>query len=136
MLKYCQHRGVDEDGKIICRKIARGDQEVTLAICDACPAAACNCGNLKFSLEKESDSTLTIRYGNGRTEVLEARPAGVHFVKAACSALMKPVDVHRDCSGCLLRKEGFVRDVIVAAQVDVVPAAPKVIPFPAAAHSR
>ena len=89
MLKYCQHRGVSDEGKVSCRKIAKGDQEVSLAICEACPAAACNCGHLRFSLEKEGESRLLIRYGNGRTEVLDGGTAGVRFTKSACAAQMR-----------------------------------------------
>ena len=129
MLKYCEYRGVSDEGKVTCRKIARGDQEVSLAICEACPAAACNCGHLRFSLEKESDSTVVIRYGNGHTEVLEAGPGGVRFAKSACAALLRPVDTHSDCTTCPLRSDGFVRDVIPALRIDATPVRAKVIPF-------
>ena len=130
MLTYCEYRGVSEEGKVTCRKIARGDQEVSLALCEACPAAACNCGHLRFSLEKENDSTVVIRYGNGRTEVLEGSPAGVRFSKSACAALLRPVDTQRDCTTCPLRSNGFVRAVIPAARIDAAPVRAKVIPFP------
>jgi hypothetical protein len=133
MLKYCQHRGVSEDGKVICRKIARGDQEVSLSICEACPAAACNCDHLRFSLEKEGESALVIRYGNGRTEVLESGPSGVHFTKSACAAQMRPVDTRTDCVGCPLRAGGFVRDVIPPSQINVLSPRAKILPFPKAA---
>lgn len=129
MLTYCEYRGVSEDGKVTCRKIARGDQEVSLAICEACPAAACNCGHLRFSLQKESDSTVVIRYGNGRTEVLESGPAGVRFSKAACAALLRPVDTRSDCADCPLRSDGFVHDVLPPLRLDAQPVRAKVIPF-------
>jgi hypothetical protein len=132
MLKYCQHRNVSEDGKVICQKIARGDQEVSLAICEACPAAQCNCGHLRFSLEKEGDTAVMIRYGNGRTELLEGGPSGVRLTKSACAAQLRPVDTRKDCVGCPLRSNGFVHDVIPPVQIDVMPARAKIIPFPTA----
>jgi hypothetical protein len=136
MLTYCQHRGVSEDGKVICHKIVRGDQEVTLAICEACPAAACNCGHLRFSLEKDGDSTVLLRYGNGRTEVLESGPAAVHFSKAACAAQMRSIDVHSDCVGCPLRTQGFVHQVIPAVHAEALPTRAKIIPFRPSAAAR
>lgn len=134
MLRYCQHRGVSEDGKVICHKIARGDQEVSLAICEACPAAQCNCGHLRFSLEKEGDSAVMIRYGNGRTELLESGPSGVRLTKSACAAHLRPVDTRKDCVGCPLRSNGFVHEVIPPVQIDVMPSRAKIIPFPKAAR--
>ncbi len=132
MLTYCQHRGVSEDGKVVCRKIGRGDQEVSLAICEACPAAACNCGHLRFSLEKQSETPVVIRYGNGRTEVLKSGPGGVRFTKSACAAQMRAIDTRTDCAGCPLRSDGFVREAIPLTHLDP-PARAKVIPFPKAA---
>ncbi len=134
MLKYCQHRGVSEDGKITCRKIAKGDQEVSLAMCDACPAAACNCGHLRFSLEKDGGSAVVIRYGNGRTEVLETGPAAVRFVKSACAAMLRPIDIRTDCAGCPLRTDGFVREVIPPLEAAILPVRAKIIPFPKTAE--
>lgn len=136
MLSYCQHRGVSEDGKVVCRKIGRGDQEVTLSICEACPAAACNCGHLRFSLEKEGDSPVVVRYGNGRSEVLDRGAQGVRLTKSACAVQLRTVDTRHDCNGCALRSEGFVRSIIPPSHVDVLPARAKVIPFPKTAGAR
>jgi hypothetical protein len=136
MLKYCQHRGVSEEGKVTCKKIARGDNEVSLTICEACPAASCNCGHLRFSLEKESDSAVVIRYGNGKTEVLEAGPSGVRLTKSACAAQLRPVDTRSDCVGCPLRGNGFVHDVLPPVQVDRAPARAKIVAFPKLAGGR
>jgi len=130
MSKYCQHRAVSDDGRITCRKIMKGDQEVSLAMCEACPAAAASCGHLRFSLEKEGGSAVVIRYGNGRTEVLETGPAGVSFVKAACAALLRPIDTRADCAGCLLRTEGFARELIPATELPAMPGRARIIPFP------
>ena len=136
MLKYCEYRGVSDDGKVTCKKIARGDQEVSLSICEACPAAASNCAHLRFSLEKDGDSAVVIRYGNGRTEVLEGGPAGVRLTKSACAAQMRPVDTHKDCVACPLRGAAFVHEVIPPVRVDAMPARAKVIPFPNVAAGR
>jgi len=136
MLTYCQNRGVSEDGKISCRKIGRGDQEVSLAICESCPAAAANCGHLRFSLEKEGESTIVLRYGNGRTEVLEGGPAGVHFTKAACAAQLRSIDPRTDCAGCPMRGEAFVRQVVPPAHVEPASVRAKVIPFPVALSAK
>jgi hypothetical protein len=136
MLTYCQNRGVSEDGKISCRKITRGDQEVTAAICESCPAAAANCGHLRFSLEKQGESTIILRYGNGRSEILEARPAGVRFTKAACAAQLRSIEPRQDCAGCPMRGEAFVRQVVPPAQVEVTPVRAKIIQFPARATGK
>jgi hypothetical protein len=136
MLRYCQHRGVSDEGKVTCKKIARGDNEVLLSICEACPAASCNCGHLRFSLEKENDSAVVIRYGNGKTEVLEAAPSGVRFTKSACAAQLRPVDTRTDCVGCPLRSNGFVHDVVPAVQVESSPLRAKIVAFPRAASGR
>jgi len=129
MLTYCQHRSVSEEGKVTCRKILRGDSEVSLAMCEACPAAQCNCGHLRFSLEKEGDTNVVIRYGNGKTDVLESGPSGVRFAKAACAAQLRPVDTKTDCTGCPLRSDGFVHNVMPPMRVEVSPVRAKVIPF-------
>ncbi len=129
MLTYCQHRGVSDEGKVTCKKISRGDNEVSLSICEACPAANCNCGHLRFSLEKEGESSVVIRYGNGRSELLEGSAGGVRFTKSACAAQMRPVDTRRDCLACPLRSDGFVHNVIPPAHMESIPARAKVIPF-------
>jgi len=136
MLTYCQHRGVSEEGKVSCRKIARGDNEVSLSLCAACPAASCNCGHLRFSLEKEGESSVVIRYGNGKTDLLEGGPSGVRFTKSACAAQMRSVDTRSDCAGCPLRSDGFVHSVIPPARIEAMPARAKVIPFPRSASGR
>ena len=129
MLTYCQHRTVSEEGKVTCRKIARGDNEVTLAMCEACPAAQCNCGHLRFSLEKDGDSSVVIRYGNGKTDMLESSPSAIRFARSACAAQLRPVDTRTDCTSCPLRSDGFVHSVIPPMRVDVAPVRAKVIPF-------
>lgn len=129
MLKYCQNRGVSEDGKITCKKIRRGDQEVSLSMCEACPAADCNCGHLRFSLETDGETSIVIRYGNGRSEVLEGSPAAVRFTKSACAAQMRPVDTHRDCSGCTLRSSGFVHSIAPSVHAGGLSVRAKVLPF-------
>ena len=73
---------------------------------------------------------MVIRYGNGRTEVLEGGPTAVRLTKSACAAQMRPVDTHKDCVGCPLRSGGFVHDVIPATQIDVMPTRAKIIHFP------
>jgi hypothetical protein len=136
MLTYCQNRGVSEDGRISCRKIVRGDQEVSLAVCESCPAAAANCGHLRFSLEKEGESSIVLRYGNGRSEILEGGPAGVHFTKSACAAQLRQVEPHRDCAGCPMRGEAFVRQVLPPVRTDTAAIRAKVIPFPSRLSER
>lgn len=133
MLTYCQHRTVSEDGKVTCRKIIRGDTEVSLATCEACPAAQCNCGHLRFSLEKEAGSNVVIRYGNGKTDVLDSEQTGIRFAKSACAAQLRPVDTRTDCAACPLRSDGFVHSVTPPIRIDAPPARARIIPFRALA---
>jgi len=136
MLTYCQYRAVSDEGRVSGRKIMRGDNEVTLTMCEACPAAQCNCGHLRFSLEKEGESSIVIRYGNGKTDMLDSGPSAIRFVKAACAAQLRPVDTRTDCASCPLRSDGFVHSVLPSPRVDVAPARAKVIPFRVASAAR
>lgn len=135
MLTYCQHRAVSEEGKVTCRKITRGDNEVSLATCEACPAAQCNCGHLRFSLEKECEWSIIIRYGNGKTGVLESGGTGVRFAKSACAAQLRPVDTRADCTACPLRSDGFVHSVLPPLRIDAAPVHARVIPLRAVAEA-
>jgi hypothetical protein len=146
MLTYCLHRDVADDGKITCKKIVRGDPEVTVAICAACPAAACNCGHLRFSLQREEGGQVILNWGSGRREIIESRPPGVRFIKAACAVLLRPIETAQPCAACPLRTDGFIRSIPMSEQV-VVPTPPpvslppasgvaKIIRFPLAGMSQ
>ena len=130
MKKYtCEHRKVSDDGRIICSKIALGDNQVSPNLCRHCPAKACNCDHLRFSLQKLSLSPIVVRWGNGHTEVWDDQPPAISFLNAACSLKGLPISSPRDCMGCALR-EGYlpqeemqpvVQEVAVQAQDNVIP---------------
>ncbi len=104
MQKYtCEYRKVWDDGRIICSKIVLGDNQVSPNLCRDCPANACNCEHLRFSLQKPSLSAIIVRWGNGHTEIWDDQPAGVSFLHSACEAKAIPIFSPRDCIGCALR---------------------------------
>jgi hypothetical protein len=130
MQKYtCEHRKVSDDGRIICSKIALGDNQVSPNLCRDCPAKACNCDHLRFSLQKPSLSPIVVRWGNGHTEVWDDQPPLISFLHSACSLKALPISSSRDCMGCVLREgalpeeeiESVPQEVIAVAQDNVIP---------------
>jgi hypothetical protein len=99
----CEHRTVDKDGRIVCKKIVQGDNEVSPNVCRSCPFKSVNCAHLRFSLSQSSPSPLIVRF-NGRTEVWDDDPPQLRFERAACSARVMPIDHPRSCAGCTLRQ--------------------------------
>jgi hypothetical protein len=99
----CEYRKVSDDGRIICSKIVLGDNQVSPNLCRDCPAKACNCEHLRFSLQKPSRSPIIVRWGNGHTEIWDDQPAAVSFLHSACEAKAIPIFSPRDCIGCALR---------------------------------
>jgi hypothetical protein len=102
----CTHRSVASDGRIICSKIAEGDNEVSPNICRDCPARQIGCDKLRFSLKKSSPSPIVVRYGNGHSEVWNDEPARISFLRAACVAKIAPISDPRQCASCALRTAG------------------------------
>jgi hypothetical protein len=99
----CEHRTVAKDGRIVCKKIVDGDNEVSPNVCRACPFKSVNCAHLRFSLSQSSPSPLIVRF-NGRTEVWDDDPPELRFERAACSARVMPIEHPRSCAGCALRQ--------------------------------
>lgn len=102
-LSPCEHRTVSKAGRIICAKIADGDNVVSPDICCTCPVKVVNCTQLRFTLRQISPSPLIVRF-NGRTEVWDDDPPEVRFEQAACGARVMPVEHPRVCAGCTLRQ--------------------------------
>jgi hypothetical protein len=126
----CPQRGVADDGRIVCTKIGRGDNEVSPALCAACPAAQINCQHLRFTLEKSLASSIIVHYGNGKTEVWDDRPPALRFNRAACLARVVPIVSGKDCAaGCALHQAAMPQGDEMPASV---PLPGKVIPFPEA----
>lgn len=126
--KICGHRRVDGDGRIVCQKIAEGDNEVSPNLCRDCPARQVGCDKLRFSLEKFSPSPIMVRYGNGHTEMWNDEPARLSFLRAACAARIAPISDHRQCAACALRtaRESVLEEISRPQAA----AGGKVIPFP------
>lgn len=123
----CQYRSVDRDGRIICKKIVEGDNEVSPNLCRDCPAKQITCDKLRFSLQKLSVSPIVVRYGNGHSEVWRDEPAKISFLRAACVAKVIPISDPRQCAACALR--GVGEPVIEEIPLPKV-ASGKVIAFP------
>ncbi len=127
--KLCAHRSVTRDGRITCRKIVEGDNEVSPNICRDCPARQSGCDKLRFSLRKSSPSPIVVRYGNGHSEVWNDQPPEITFLRAACIAKIAPISDPRQCAACALRSAG--EPVLEESRLPrKVARGGKVIPFP------
>ena len=99
----CEHRIVSKEGRIVCRKIVEGENEVSPNVCRACPLKTVNCAHLRFSLRQTSPTPLIVRY-NGRTEVWDDDPPEVCLEQAACGAKVTPIQHPKQCASCTLRQ--------------------------------
>jgi hypothetical protein len=127
--KICQYRSVASDGRVICTKIAEGDNEVSPNLCRDCPARQIGCDKLRFSLRKSSPMPIVVRYGNGHSEVWNDQPPKITFLRAACAAKIAPISDPRQCAACALRTAGepVLEEVRLPRKVA---RGGKVIPFP------
>jgi len=128
--KLCAHRSVTSDGRITCKKIVEGNNEVSPNLCRDCAARQSGCDKLRFSLRKSSPSPIVVRYGNGHSEVWNDRPPEIAFLRAACAAKIAPIsDPRQQCAACALRTAGEpVLEKIPLPRK--VARGGKVIPFP------
>ena len=119
-LKPCPYRQVDDDGHILCEKIKTGDREVSPNICRACPISAIHCAHLRATLDHQARPPLTVRYGNGKTEIWDDLAPTITLQRAACAVKVTPILSPRDCAGCPLRQPLIAADAIsvVAATKD------------------
>jgi hypothetical protein len=134
----CEHRSVAPDGRIVCKKIAWGENKVSPSLCRACPSQTVNCAHLRFSLRHSSPSSLLVRF-SGRTEVwTDDRPA-LEFQQAACALQVMPLQSPRSCASCSMRQPlGAAAEAQARAVGETKPAARprpvampgKVVPFP------
>src|SRR5512137_1092977 len=123
-LKPCPYRHVGDEGHILCDKIKTGDKEVSPNICRDCPVSAINCSHLRATLDHSSRPPITVRYGNGKTEVWDdvGGPA-IALERAACASKVVPIHSPRDCAGCALRQALVTPEsmTIMASQTLPVP---------------
>ena len=125
----CQYRSVSDDGRIACHKIVTGDNEVSPQICYHCPARACNCQHLRFSLDKVALTPITVRWPSGRVEVWDSQPPRVSFLRSACATRTTPITSPADCQTCSMRlgwsveipEQPAVRQVPLALGDNVLP---------------
>jgi len=103
-LNPCPHRHADDEGHILCDKIKGGDREVSPNVCRACPVAAINCAHLRATLAHHTRLPITVRWGNGKTDVLEDDAPALALQRAACAAKVTPILSPRECAGCALRQ--------------------------------
>ncbi len=103
-LKPCPFRQVENGGRIACEKIKSGEREVSPNVCRACPVSAINCMYLRATLEHRTRPPITVRYGNGRTEVWDDVEPSITLERAACSAKVIPISFAHECAGCALRQ--------------------------------
>jgi hypothetical protein len=126
----CEHRSVTTDGRIVCAKISRGDNEVSPSLCRNCPAQAIACRHLCFSLQKSSPSAIVVRYANGRTEVWNNEPPSVSFLHAACAAKVAPITSPSECVACSLRLTTLPQPQAREKASQHKPREGKVVPLP------
>jgi len=104
-LKPCPYRHADDEGHILCDKIKSGDREVAPNICRACPVAQINCAHLRATLEHHARPPITVRWGNGKSQVWDDfAQDSLTLIRAACADKVAPILSPRDCAGCALRK--------------------------------
>ena len=99
----CEHRAVSVDGRIICRKIAQGENAVSPDLCRSCPSKKVNCSHLRFSLVHSSPSPLLVRF-NGRTELWDDETPEIRIRQAGCSVHIIAISHPNICSGCSVRQ--------------------------------
>jgi ABC-type Fe3+-hydroxamate transport system substrate-binding protein len=124
----CPYRSVGQDGRIVCKAISVGDNEVSPNLCRECPARMIGCDQLRFSLQKVASQPITVRYVTGRMEVLDDQPPRIAFLRAACAQKIAPVNSPAECAHCLYRCDSAA--VPVVASATVTSGQGKVIPFP------
>ena len=143
-LKPCPYRQVDDDGHILCEKIKTGDREVSPNICRACPISAIHCTHLRATLDHQARPPLTVRYGNGKTEIWDDLAPAITLQRAACAVKVTPILSPRDCAGCPLRQPLVAAQVIQTTDIrppttdtqrPSVRRAPRVAPTPSAASA-
>ena len=133
----CEHRTVAPDGRIVCKKIAWGENKVSPSLCRTCPAQTVNCAHLRFSLRHSPPSSLLVRH-SGRTEVWNDDRPALEFQQAACALQVMPLHSPRSCASCAMRQPASAAQVEPAARPlpadrgGARPAASpgKVVPFP------
>jgi hypothetical protein len=103
---FCSHRSVADDGRLLCDCVADADREVTADLCHGCPAAAADCPSLRFSLHKEAGAGIIVRYGNGRSVILDQAPTALKLCHAACRVTAWAVSSPDECRACSLRRAG------------------------------
>ena len=102
-LRPCPYRQVDDERHILCDKIRSGDREVSPNSCRACPVSAINCAHLRATLDHHARPPLTVRYGNGKTEIWDDVAPSINLQTAACAAKVVPIHSPRDCAACPIR---------------------------------
>jgi hypothetical protein len=125
----CEHRSVAPDGRIVCRKIAWGDNKVSPSLCRSCPGQTVNCTHLRFSLRHSPPSSLLVRF-SGRTEVWSDDRPALDFQQAACALQVIPLHSPRSCASCALRQPIGTAEAEPAARPRPVATPGKVVPFP------
>ena len=103
-LKPCPYRLVDGTGQILCDKIRTGDRAVSPEICRACPVAAIDCAHLRAQLTQHTRPAITVRWGNGKSEVWSDPTPIIALDRAACAQKVIPIHSSRDCAGCPLHQ--------------------------------
>lgn len=126
----CEHRSVAADGRIVCTKIALGDNEVSPNLCRDCPAKTINCHHLRFSLRKSSPSAIVVRYAGGRSEVWNDEPPSISFFRAACAAKVSPITSTKECAACSLRLATLPQPQVREKAAPRRPREGKVVRFP------
>jgi hypothetical protein len=127
-MQTCPNRSVAKDGRIVCKMILSGDNEVSPNLCRECPAKTVACDHLRFSLQKLASRPITVRYATGRVEVLDDQPPRIAFLRAACEEKVAPVNSPLECSRCEVRAACTPEPAVAPAPVPVQRG--KVIPFP------
>jgi hypothetical protein len=108
--KPCLFRRADDQGRILCNRIKTGDGQVTPNTCLACPIVAIDCRHLRATLEHRVSSAITVRYGNGKTQIWQDPTPGLTLERAACEERLVSISSPCDCAGCRHRQSLITPD--------------------------
>lgn len=137
ILMPCPHRRVDDEGQILCDKIKTGDRHVSVDLCTTCPISSVQCGHLRAALHRIGRLPIPVRYGHGRTLMLEYDSPALALERAACAKQVTPILSAHDCAACSLR-EPLTRPVAAPLTAAPIPRRRPAHPAPicAASNSR
>jgi len=111
-LSPCPYRQVDVEGRILCNQIKTGEREVAAPSAASARSPQIDCTHLRATLNHQSSNPLTVRWGNGRTEIWHDAAPPLHSYAPLARPKTIPIISPGDCRGCTLHKSLVTPDAI------------------------